>query len=78
MRLLSCIKIAPIHILDASHSISKVLVKSGKSKTSTKHKLSFNNLKASLCSLHHLKPIEFFTILVNGVARVFKSLTKHL
>jgi hypothetical protein len=62
MRLLSCFKKASIYILDASHLISKTFVKLGKAKIGVKHNLIFNNLKASSCSLSHLKPTTLFII----------------
>jgi hypothetical protein len=60
MRLLSCFKRAPIHILDASHLISKTFIKLGKAKIGAKHNLIFNNLKAFSYSLSQLKPTNSF------------------
>jgi len=39
---------------------------------------SFNKLKVCSCSLPHLIPIYFLTILIKGVTVVLKSLTNPL
>jgi hypothetical protein len=74
----SCIKTAPIPIHEASHLISKALLKLGKDSEGTEINFDFNKLKAFSCSSPHLKPTAFLTISVNGEAIVLKSLTNLL
>jgi len=74
----SCIKTAPIHIPEASHSISKALLKSGADSKGVEINFDFNKLKAFSCSSPHLKLTAFLTIPVNGEAIVLKSLTNIL
>jgi hypothetical protein len=71
----SCIRIPPIPIIEASHSISKALLKLGKDSNSAEIHFNFNKLKALSCSSPHLNPTDFLMILVNGEAIVLKSLT---
>jgi hypothetical protein len=46
----SCIRTAPISILEASHSISKALLKSGKDSNGAKINFDFNKLAFSYYS----------------------------
>jgi hypothetical protein len=78
MGLLSYINTTPITIFEALHSTSKAFIKSGKAKTGSKQSFSFNKLKALSCSSFHLNPIDYFIILVKGVAIVLNSFTNLL
>jgi len=55
----SCIRIAPIPIPKASHSISKALLKSGKDSKGAEVNFDFNKLKTFSCSSSHLKTHDF-------------------
>ena len=74
----SCIKMATISISEASHSISKALLKSGKDSKGADINFDFNMLKAFSYSSPHLKPTIFFTISVNREAIILKSMTNLL
>ena len=54
MGLLFCMNIAPILMLEASHSTSKAFLKSGKAKIGATQSLSLNKLKALSCSTSYL------------------------
>jgi len=62
MRHFFYIKTTSILIHKASHSISKVFVKSGNYINRAKIKFFFNKLNVCSCSLPHLNPTEFLTI----------------
>ena len=74
----SSIRIASIPISEASHSISKVLLKSGKDSKCVKINFFFNKLKAFSCSSPHLKSMTFLTISINEEATILKSSTNLL
>jgi hypothetical protein len=78
MNRFSYIRIAPLPIPKASHSISKVLLKSGKDSNGVEINFDFNKLKALSRSSPHLNPTDFLMISVNGEAIVLKSLTNLL
>jgi len=63
---------------EASHSISKVLVKLGRAKMGALVKFSFKDSKAFCWSSPYLKTTSFFTIAFNGAAIVLKSFTNLL
>ena len=65
-------------MLEASHSISKVLVKLGSDKMGALVNLSFNVSKAFACSWPHLNTTSFFTISLKGETIVLNSLTNLL
>uniref|UniRef100_A0A2P2QZ20 Uncharacterized protein n=1 Tax=Rhizophora mucronata TaxID=61149 RepID=A0A2P2QZ20_RHIMU len=67
-----------IPMLDASHSISKILEKSSKARSGALHNLYLSESKASCCSLPHLKPTLFLIISINGAVMVLKSLMNLL
>jgi U3 small nucleolar RNA-associated protein 14 len=69
---------AQIPIPEASHSISKALLKSGKDTSGAEINFDFNKLNALSCSSPHLNPTDFLMISVNGEAIVLKSLTNLL
>jgi hypothetical protein len=62
----SSIRTAPIHIPEASHVISKALLKSGKDNKCAKINFDFNKLNAFSCSSPYLNPTNFLIISVNG------------
>jgi len=70
-----CIKTALIPILEASHSISKVLLKSGKDSNGAEINFDFNKLKILSCSSPYLNLMDFLMISVNGDAIILESLT---
>ena len=74
----SCIRIAPIPIPEASHSISKALLKLGNESNGAEINFDFNKLNVLSYSSPHLNPADFLMILVNGEAIVLKSLTNLL
>jgi len=68
----SCIRTAPISIPEASHSISKALLKSGKDSNGAKINFDFNKLAFSYYS-PHLNPMDFLMTSVIGEAIILKS-----
>ena len=67
MGLPSCIKTTPIPFPEASHSIIKVVVKSGVANTGARHIASLRCLKALVASRVH-ENSSLFNNVVRGVA----------
>jgi len=65
-------------MLEASHSISNILVKLGSVKMGALVHLSFKVSKAFACYWLHLNTTSFFTISLRGATIVLKSLKNHL
>ncbi len=61
----------------ASHSISKVLVKSGNARRGASVSLFLSSSKAFYCALPHTKVTFFFVNSLRGQAMVEKSFTKR-
>jgi hypothetical protein len=74
----SCIRTMSIPIPEASHLISKALLKSGKDNKGAEINFDFNKLNVFSCFSLHLNPTDFLIISVNGETNVLKSLTNLL